>query len=614
MFTLPLLTHLIAAASLLAQLPLGGPVNNIDDRAAGSLDDFIASETQIALQGVLNNIGSAGSKASGAASGLVVASPSKTNPDYFYSWTRDSALTMKALIDAFIAGNTNLRAEIEDYVYAQAKLQPVPNRSGDLSDGAGLGDPKYEVDGTYFAGDWGRPQRDGPALRATALITYSRSLITSGNSALVISTLWPIILNDLNYVGQYWNQTGFDLWEEVNGSSFFTTVVQHRALVEGNALAAQIGQTCPSCASQAPQILCFLQNYWNGQYILANINENNGRTSKDVNGILGSIHTFNPSAGCDDDTFQPCSPRALANHKVVTDSFRSVYGINSGIVEGAAVAVGRYPEDVFMGGNPWYLATLAAAEQMYDALYQWNKQGSIVVTDASLAFFKDFFPSATYATYASSTEPYSTITKAVKAYADGFVSVVQKYTPPDGSLAEEFSRNDGTPASAVDLTWSYSAFLTAIARRNGQVPASWGEPSANTVPTACSATSARGIYNTPTATTPLPPCTTTATTVAVTFNVAATTVPGETILVAGSISQLGDWKPSMAVVLSARLYTATYPRWWVTVDLPAGMSFEYKYLKSLQNGNVDFENGPNRSFTVPTGCAAEVSVHDAWNG
>ncbi|KAL9098350.1 MAG: hypothetical protein Q9163_005980 [Psora crenata] len=614
MFTLTLLPCLVLAADILAQLPLASPVDLLRERAAGTLEDFIASETPVALQGVLNNIGSAGVKAPGAASGLVVASPSKIDPDYFYTWTRDSALTMKALVDAFIAGNTNLQFQIEDYVYAQAALQAVPNRSGALSDGGGLGDPKYEADGTYFAGDWGRPQRDGPALRATALIAYSKSLIASGNNALVTTTLWPIISNDLNYVGQYWNQTGFDLWEEVNGSSFFTTAVQHRALVEGNTLAAQIGQQCTSCVSQAPQILCFLQSYWNGQYILANINEYNGRSSKDVNGILGSIHTFDPLAACDDSTFQPCSPRALANHKAVTDSFRTIYGINSGIAEGSAVAVGRYPEDVFMGGNPWYLATLAAAEQLYDALYQWDKQGTIEVTDASLPFFKDLYPTATTATYASSTEPYSAITKAVKAYADGFVSIVQKYTPTNSSLAEEFSRNEGTPASAVDLTWSYASFLTAVARRNGQVPASWGESSANTVPSSCYATSALGTYTTPTVTAPLPPCTTVST-VAVTFNVAEPTIFGETVLIAGSIPHLGNWNPDMAIPMSAADYTATYPRWYVTLHVPAGTSFQYKYLKRQQGGgDVGFENDPNRSFTVSTGCAREVGLHDTWHG
>jgi len=113
----------------------------------------------------------------------------------------------------------------------------------------------------------------------------------------------------------------------------------------------------------------------------------------------------------------------LANHKVVTDSFRSIYTINSGIAEGTAVSVGRYPEDSYQGGNPWYLNTLAAAEQLYDALYTWNKQGYIPVTATSLAFFEDFSSSVTAGTYASSTSTYSTLYNAVKTYADGYVNI-----------------------------------------------------------------------------------------------------------------------------------------------------------------------------------------------
>lgn len=270
-----------------------------------------------------------------------------------YTWTRDSALTLKVLIDTFIAGDASLQPIIQNYISAQAVLQAVVNPSGDLSDGAGLGEPKFNADGTAFTGAWGRPQRDGPALRATALVTYARWLIDNGKRANVTTDIWPILANDLSYVGQYWNQTGFDLWEEVSGSSFFTIAVQHRALVEGNALAGQINQTCPGCVSQTLQVLCFLQSFWNGKYIAANINEDNGRSHIDANTLLGSIHTFDTSAGCDDSTFQPCSSKALANLKVVTDTFRSIYKINAGIQEGHAIAVGRYPEDVYQGGNPW---------------------------------------------------------------------------------------------------------------------------------------------------------------------------------------------------------------------------------------------------------------------
>lgn len=67
------------------------------------------------------------------------------------------------------------------------------------------------------------------------------------------------------------NQTGFDLWEEVNGSSFFTVANQHRALVEGATLAATLGQSGSSYSSVAPQILCFLQKFWSPSgYVISN--------------------------------------------------------------------------------------------------------------------------------------------------------------------------------------------------------------------------------------------------------------------------------------------------------------------------------------------------------
>lgn len=160
-------------------------------------------------------------------------------------------------------------------------------------------------------------------------------------------------------------------------------------------------------------------------------NTNSGRSGKDANTVLASIHTFDPAAGCDDTTFQPCSPRALANHKVYTDSFRSVYSLNSGIAEGTAVAVGRYPEDSYYNGNPWFLTTLAAAEQLYDAIYQWNRIGSITITSTSLAFFQDLYSSAAVGTYSSSSSAFTSIISAVKTYADGYVSVAVRPTSLD---------------------------------------------------------------------------------------------------------------------------------------------------------------------------------------
>lgn len=144
-----------------------------------------------------------------------------------------------------------------------------------------------------------------------------------------------------------------------------------------------------------------------------------------------------------------------------------------------------------------YLTTLAAAEQLYDALYQWDKQGSIDITNVSLPFFTDLVNNTQAGSFASSSAEYESITSAVKAYADGFVGIVQAYTPSDGALAEQFSRDSGDPASATFLTWSFASFLTTVARRNGQVPLSWGSSTASEVPSQCSGETVAGTYASP---------------------------------------------------------------------------------------------------------------------
>ncbi|KAJ5461429.1 Glucoamylase [Penicillium daleae] len=615
-------------ALALGQTALAAP--QLSPRATASLDSWLATETTFALNGILNNIGASGAYAQSAKNGAVIASPSTSNPNYYYTWSRDSALTLKVLIDLFRNGNLGLQTIIEEYINAQADLQTVSNPSGDLSNGAGLGEPKFNVDLSAFTGAWGRPQRDGPALRAIALIDFGNWLIDNGYPSYAVNNVWPIVRNDLSYVAQYWSQTGFDLWEEVNSMSFFTVANQHRSLVEGSAFASRVGASCSWCDSQAPQILCYLQSFWTGSYI--NANTGGGRSGKDANTVLASIHTFDPEATCDDTTFQPCSSRALANHKVYTDSFRSIYSLNSGIAEGVAVAVGRYPEDSYYNGNPWFLSNLAAAEQLYDAIYQWNKIGSITITSTSLAFFKDVYSSSAVGTYASGSSTFTAIINAVKTYADGYVSIVQAHAFTNGSLSEQYDKSSGLSLSARDLTWSYAALLTANMRRNGVVPPSWGASSANTVPSSCSMGSAAGTYATPTATswpstltsgTPVSTTSTststssgsctTPTSVAVTFDELATTTYGENVYIVGSISQLGSWNTANAILLSASQYTSSNPLWFVTINLPAGTTFQYKYIRKETDGSITWESDPNRSYTVPAACGTTTTTeNDTW--
>ena len=91
--------------------------------------------------------------------GVVIASPSNTDPNYLFTWTRDSSLVFKLIVDQFTSGtDTTLRTLIDDFVSAQTIIQQVSDPSGSVSSG-GLGEPKFNIDETAFTGAWGRPQR-----------------------------------------------------------------------------------------------------------------------------------------------------------------------------------------------------------------------------------------------------------------------------------------------------------------------------------------------------------------------------------------------------------------------------------------------------------------------
>jgi glucoamylase len=133
--------------------------------------------------------------------------------------------------------------------------------------------------------------------------------------------------------------------------------------------------------------------------------------------------------------------------------------------------------------QPWYLATLAVAEQLYDALLTWDTLHAIEVTPISQAFFAQFVPGITPGTYradseseseSTSTTYYSRLSAAIRAYADGFVAIVARHTPTDGGLAEQFDKASGAPASAADLSWSYAAALTTFRARKGGSGGAWG--------------------------------------------------------------------------------------------------------------------------------------------
>jgi len=101
-------------------------------------------------------------------------------------------------------------------------------------------------------------------------------------------------------------------------------------------------------------------------------------------------------------------------------------------------------------------------------------------------------------------------------------------------------------------------------------------------------------------------------TVAVTFNELVSTSFGESIKLVGSLPQLGNWNPGSALALSASQYSNSNPLWSGTLSVPAGTTFQYKFVKVSSSGAVSWESDPNRSYTVQSGCSSVATVSSSW--
>lgn len=71
----------LPAALLLACVEASPIAQAQGERQLSTVDSFVKSQAEISIKGVLANIGTDGSKAQGAAAGIVVASPSRSDPD-----------------------------------------------------------------------------------------------------------------------------------------------------------------------------------------------------------------------------------------------------------------------------------------------------------------------------------------------------------------------------------------------------------------------------------------------------------------------------------------------------------------------------------------------------
>lgn len=110
-----------------------------------------------------------------------------------------------------VENNSNLERILWDYASLSRTLQGLPAISG-------IGEPKFNTDGTLFNGPWCRPQTDGPALEASLLINFSFNYLELGGSIENVTRLYDsklpsnsVIKTYLEYVSHYWAESTCDL-------------------------------------------------------------------------------------------------------------------------------------------------------------------------------------------------------------------------------------------------------------------------------------------------------------------------------------------------------------------------------------------------------------------
>lgn len=371
--------------------------------------------------------------------GVVIASPSQQDPNYYYHWVRDAGLTMMELIQLY---QLPLRADRKAYL--EQRIQrwidfEIHNQNTALSRST-LGEPIFTVNGDIYPHPWGRPQSDGPAIRTLAMIDYAFALINQGRAAEVnklyrsdLPAQTPI-KRDLEYVAHQWQEQAYDLWEEVKGHHFFTRLAQRSALVRGSQLAQALGDPQAAAfylerAKDVEKAILAHRSDARG-FIVPTINQTDGwrhKTSEvDVSTLLAAIYF-----DLNDGFFGVDDPWIRATARKIEETFTQLYSINRNGALGPAI--GRYPEDVYTGsgfgeGNPWFLATNAFAEY--------------------------------YCRLADQTQQSSEST-LLKKKAISFLDRTIYHSDPGGRMPEQFNRNSGYTQGARDLTWSYTSYIRA---------------------------------------------------------------------------------------------------------------------------------------------------------
>jgi len=388
--------------------------------------------------------------------GSIVASPVLAaydpDPDYFFHWYRDSAVVVEALrllhADGMVGEET--RATLADFVSFNRSLQQLDGRKlaaspawrqsvdpgfvqylrsdaelADVHGEAVAADTRINPDATLDISKWARPQFDGPSLRALALLRWM-----SGLDRTVAAQAAQLIRADLAFAAAHWRTPSFDIWEEEQGSHYYTLCVAGAALEEGAAWLEDSGErrVAHHYRTESGEIWRSLDEFWAPaeEYFRSRVLSGGAASRKelDIAVILAAIHA--QRTGTRHSVHDPRMHATLARLEAL---FSDAYPINHKRDARRGPAMGRYANDVYYSGGAYYFATLGAAEFCFRAAA--GGSGS----------------------------------RAWIERGDAYLETVRAFTPTGGEVSEQFDKSTGAQTSARHLAWSYAAFISCVTAR-----------------------------------------------------------------------------------------------------------------------------------------------------
>jgi len=400
--------------------------------------------------------------------GAVVASPVPASydpdPDYFFHWYRDSAIVIDALrlLHAAEPSGDQARRLFGEFVRFSAALAQLDGRQLAAASGrwrprvaadfvqflrpdaelerihgdAVAAETRVNPDGTLDISNWGRPQNDGPALRALTVLRWMRS---ESLEADVLSACESLLRTDLSFTRAHWREPCYDIWEEERGLHYFTLRVSAQALDDGAEWLDSRAEReqAQGCRADAQSIRSRLDGYWLADrgYYRSRVLESGEASAKelDIAVVLAALH-----AGDDDPTHSVRDPRIHATLGVLDSVFESDYPINHGRPAARGPALGRYRADRYYSGGAYYFSTLAAAELCFRAARSGGGRDALL------------------------------------ARGDRYLETVRAFTPESGDMSEQFDQRTGEQTSAKHLAWSYAAFISCAAARRAALTKSPG--------------------------------------------------------------------------------------------------------------------------------------------